>query len=214
MLVLRPKNNLVLSKFLYFLITTKIVKKIVSIAETRSGTFPQITFNEIKNIKTFIPDLKEQQKIIDIIEPIEKLFLRYSNIVRIDSYQNCKKDLKILIDIIEPIKSINNVFEKFNEKLILLLSKFGELVVNNKSGVEINYIKQSENGCSKGLYVQTANIGNFDNRIKNKIFYEKLPSRAKLNFTNDIFYISKLDGEKKFIYRKKCAERFIISNGM
>ncbi|WHQ37498.1 hypothetical protein [Spiroplasma sp. SV19] len=70
--------------------------------------------------------------------------------------------------------------------------------------------KKNENG----VYVQTSNIGDFDNKIKNKVYYNTLPSRAKLNFKNNVLYISKLNGERKFIYREHYNEDFIISNGM
>ena len=76
-LVIRSKNEIILSKYLYFLLTLKLNFQIVSIAKSRSGTFPQITFSEISKIKTYIPSLKEQKFIIGIIERNEKLFLKY-----------------------------------------------------------------------------------------------------------------------------------------
>ncbi|AHI53832.1 restriction endonuclease subunit S [Spiroplasma sabaudiense Ar-1343] len=72
-LVLRCISKIILPKFLYLLITCKINKEIVKIAENRSGTFPQITFTEISRIELEVPSLEEQQNIIDIIEPIEKI---------------------------------------------------------------------------------------------------------------------------------------------
>ncbi len=43
---------------------------------------------------------------------MEELFLKYSSLVRIDTVDNCKKDVSNLIDIIEPIESIISSLRK------------------------------------------------------------------------------------------------------
>ena len=42
------------------------------LAETRSGTFPQITFNELSKLSIKIPPLPEQDRIISILDSICK----------------------------------------------------------------------------------------------------------------------------------------------
>lgn len=71
---------------------------------TQSAVFLQLTIDEINKTNIDLPRIQTQQKIIDIIEQNEKLFLTYSNCVRIDSVENVQSDMKSLIDIIEPIE--------------------------------------------------------------------------------------------------------------
>ena len=67
LMVLRNKNNLVLdTNYLYFYLTSPLMLAYFqSEAESRSGTFPQITFREnVANIKIDLPPLIEQRKIV------------------------------------------------------------------------------------------------------------------------------------------------------
>lgn len=59
----RPK---ILPKYLYtFLICPKTLTDFQILAESRSGTFPQITFQEISGYPVALPPLSEQQQIVD-----------------------------------------------------------------------------------------------------------------------------------------------------
>lgn len=63
-MVLKANNELITPEFLYILITSKnVVEYFQLIAESRSGTFPQITFEAISNYEVSIPN-KVQQNII------------------------------------------------------------------------------------------------------------------------------------------------------
>jgi type I restriction enzyme S subunit len=53
------------------LISQKMLHQINEIAESRSGTFPQITFDAIKNIELNLPSLKEQKRIADILTALD-----------------------------------------------------------------------------------------------------------------------------------------------
>ncbi len=63
----------------------------------------------IENIDTQIPSINNQQKIIDIIEPKEYLYKKYSNLINIDNYDSLIKSWNILIDIIEPFEKNKQV---------------------------------------------------------------------------------------------------------
>ena len=61
-------NEKVNNKYLYYFLTSpRIIKHLQEVAESRSGTFPQITFDEIKNIDIDLPKLELQQHIVDTI---------------------------------------------------------------------------------------------------------------------------------------------------
>lgn len=73
LMVLRNKNNLILdTKYLYLYLTSPLMLAYFqSEAESRSGTFPQITFREnVANIKIDLPPLIEQRKIVQRLSVI------------------------------------------------------------------------------------------------------------------------------------------------
>ena len=68
LMVLRCNNPYFLTEYVYsFLTQDGILQELQTIAESRSGTFPQITFDEIKSLD--IPDvpLEKQQHIVDTV---------------------------------------------------------------------------------------------------------------------------------------------------
>ena len=70
-MVLRA-NEKVHQKFLYHLITSReMLNQFQAIAESRSGTFPQITFESISYLPINLPPLEIQSKIADFIDCID-----------------------------------------------------------------------------------------------------------------------------------------------
>lgn len=74
LMVLRPRKDVVLPRFLFLFLTSKpILEKLQQLAETRSGTFPQITFSsELAPLSINVPNLKTQKKIVEILDTIEE----------------------------------------------------------------------------------------------------------------------------------------------
>ncbi|AOG60385.1 type I restriction enzyme, S subunit [Spiroplasma helicoides] len=208
---LLPITEKIKLKYLNFI----LIKNKDYIKKQKKGSAqPHVYYKDIKDLELEIPNLIEQQKIIDIIEQNEKIFLKYPETVRIDNLNNCQSDINALIDIIEPLENLRNKIFEINKKVISIISNIGLFIVDEKGGkVTIN--KQKEISYKEGNYIQTADIGDFNNKIK-KIHYNMnpLPSRARLNFLNKTLYISKLLGEKKFLYSEHVKSTFIVSNGM
>lgn len=73
LMVLRPNKNKVLSKYLYLILKSdEIIEDLQHLAETRSGTFPQITFNsELANIEILLPPLETQEKIVCVLSSLD-----------------------------------------------------------------------------------------------------------------------------------------------
>ncbi len=64
LMVIRKKNEKILSKYLYQILKSEeMISSLQTIAESRSGTFPQITFSELSRIKIVLPSCDEQQAI-------------------------------------------------------------------------------------------------------------------------------------------------------
>ena len=72
LMVIRAKKDVVSPKYLYyFLKNTSTVAELQLLAETRSGTFPQITFSEVSNLTIPIPSLAVQEVIVQTMQCLE-----------------------------------------------------------------------------------------------------------------------------------------------
>lgn len=68
LMVIRAKKDRLLPKFLYqFLTSSEITKWLQHQAESRSGTFPQITFDQVSVLEIPVPTLAEQRAIAAVI---------------------------------------------------------------------------------------------------------------------------------------------------
>ena len=69
LMVLRPNKEKILSKFLFNILKSKnIISELQHLAETRSGTFPQITFSsELAPMKILLPPMDIQKKIAVVL---------------------------------------------------------------------------------------------------------------------------------------------------
>ncbi|AVN63684.1 hypothetical protein CG006_01660 [Mesoplasma florum] len=166
-------------KYLAYYFRTKFVRdQIVSFAT--GYTRYNISQKDLEKIILVLPSLEEQEKIIDIIEPFENLFLKYSNCVRIDSFNNCKNDVKKIIDIIEPIEKnihiLKNIILKiedffklrnFDKKI-----KIKDISREIKNGFAYSPSTKNDNGELKIYTIKNiSNKNNYDktNVIKNNI---------------------------------------------
>lgn len=70
LMVIRSKKE-VLPKYLYYILqSNQMLDKLQTLAETRSGTFPQITFSELAAQETILPGLNSQTKIVQVLDSI------------------------------------------------------------------------------------------------------------------------------------------------
>ena len=74
LMVLRPDTTKVLPSFLFSILKSQtVIDELQHMAETRSGTFPQITFSsELAPMKVLLPNLDIQAKIVSILNSIEE----------------------------------------------------------------------------------------------------------------------------------------------
>ena len=72
LMVIRAKKDVVSPKYLYyFLKNSSTVAELQLLAETRSGTFPQITFSEVANLTIPGPSLAVQEVIVQTMQCLE-----------------------------------------------------------------------------------------------------------------------------------------------
>lgn len=82
LMVIRAKVEVILPEFLYiFLTSSQRLIEFQQAAETRSGTFPQITFqSEVAPTKILLPDIQKQTKIVQCIKTFSKKIKNLSEI--------------------------------------------------------------------------------------------------------------------------------------
>lgn len=73
LMVLRKKSELIDNNYLYLYLTSQqTLYYLQTIAEGRSGTFPQITFKEVSNIDIQLPSIEEQGVIAKILTTLDE----------------------------------------------------------------------------------------------------------------------------------------------
>jgi type I restriction enzyme S subunit len=73
LMVLRVLNDKIISpKYLYYFLTSdEIVSYLQMLAESRSGTFPQIRFEEVSLLKINLPPLNVQDEIVELVASLD-----------------------------------------------------------------------------------------------------------------------------------------------
>jgi type I restriction enzyme, S subunit len=73
LMVIRAKTDRVYPKFVYqFLTSSEITDWLQHLAESRSGTFPQITFDQVASLELPLPSLAEQKRIAHILGTLDE----------------------------------------------------------------------------------------------------------------------------------------------
>ena len=72
LMVIRSRGDEVVPRFLYhFLTSSDTTQWLQHLAESRSGTFPQITFDQVAELELALPPLASQRAIADFLDRIE-----------------------------------------------------------------------------------------------------------------------------------------------
>ena len=65
-------NEKILPQYLFYTLKSQaVVNELQMLAESRSGTFPQITFSEVANMAIRLPSIKQQHKILEILKSLD-----------------------------------------------------------------------------------------------------------------------------------------------
>ncbi|EDU56754.1 restriction endonuclease subunit S [Ureaplasma urealyticum] len=199
-------------KYVFYLLKLNEDKKIRSISH--GTTRKIINKTDLDNLIIYLPSIEIQNAIISIIEPHEKLFVKYSNLVDISSVENAKKDVDNLISIIEPLDILENKINKLKTVLKKLLINIYDKNCNSHVNLFENNKIYTNKYLNQNLYCDTSCIGeleiNFSKMIN--ISLEDKPSRADLSIKNNSIIFSKLLGENK-VYCFLNNENIVFSTG-
>ena len=99
LMVLRPNLKRVLPEFLYYILSSDyLLSEMQHLAETRSGTFPQITFSsELGPFEIELPDINCQRKIVSILKNIDEK-IELNNEINDNLCEQIKATYKRIID--------------------------------------------------------------------------------------------------------------------
>ena len=90
LMVLRKKSEKITNRFLYYCLTNNLfVDKMQYLAESRSGTFPQITFDVLKRETIYLPSVDNQNKITKIMDNINNK-IKLNNEINNNLLQLCR----------------------------------------------------------------------------------------------------------------------------
>lgn len=130
LMVLRA-NGQVIPEFLYHLLKSeKIINQLQILAETRSGTFPQITFSELASIEVTIPPLKEQRLIASTISFLDD---KIENNAKINHHLPSSSSATDSSPDIRRGKSVSRSSARraFSLQLLSIVSKIGCILSSN-----------------------------------------------------------------------------------
>ena len=71
LMVLRHNEKINPHYLFYILKSNAVIKQLQMLAESRSGTFPQITFSELANLPILLPSLSEQNNILSVLKSLD-----------------------------------------------------------------------------------------------------------------------------------------------
>ncbi|QQR92239.1 MAG: restriction endonuclease subunit S [Candidatus Iainarchaeum archaeon] len=107
---IRPDNNIISGKYLYFVLKSPLIQK-QFIGGIQSISVPDLGIKKIQNITVPVPPLSEQKRIVEILERVEKLKEKRSNLK--SSFQLIQKSIFVKI-----FGDPNSPTERFNHEKI------------------------------------------------------------------------------------------------
>ena len=195
LMVLRANENIVLPEYLFaFLKSPAVISELQMLAETRSGTFPQITFSgELAKLEITLPDIQIQKKIVDILQVLEDKIAINGKIL-VNFQQQAQAIFKSWFVDFEPFDGVQP--ECWEEV------PFGQLVDIGKKS--FNPAKEPE------TLLEHYSIPAFD-ETKYPVF--ELSTNIKSNkflVDKDCFLISKLNPTTKRVWRPYCLSNHAV----
>lgn len=152
LMVLRAKPN-VNPRFLYHILKSdSTLEQLQALAESRSGTFPQITYSEMANVSVLLPDRLSQDKIVAILSSLDD---KIENNNRINA--NLEAQAQALF------KSWFVDFEPFGGVMPEDWKQISLDEMTSKFGTGLNPRQNFKLGEGENYYVTIKNMGN--NRV-------------------------------------------------
>lgn len=197
LMVLRPRKDVVRPRFLFsFLSSKSVIEELQQLAETRSGTFPQITFSsELAPTPINVPDLETQDRIVGILYVIER---------KISTNAEINKNLEQQAQAI--FKSWFVDFELFNGEMPYdwTVSKLGDI-----ASIKTNSFSPIKNPNAQ---LEHYSIPAYDEQ-KYPVFESAAGVKSnKYILSKNSVMISKLNPDTKRVWRPMCLSELAVSS--
>ncbi|WP_445454628.1 restriction endonuclease subunit S [Flavobacterium sp. 25HG05S-40] len=191
--------------FLQLLTSNERLEELQSIAEGRSGTFPQITFDAISHLDYFLPPLPEQQSIASILSAIDD---------KIENNLAINKTLEEMAMTLYKHWFVDfGPFKdgEFVESELGLIPKDWEV----KRLDEVAY-KRAESykfkGKEKVVFVNTGDVLKGSFMHNNYMDVDELPGQAKKAiYPEDILFSEIRPANKRFAYVDFDSQEYVVS---
>ncbi len=189
LMVLRPRKDIVLPRFLYAVLKSQaVIDELQHLAETRSGTFPQITFSsELAPMRIMLPDFKTQQQIVSILSAFDDK-IELNNKINENLEQQAHALFKAWFVDFEPFGGI--MPEDWNETTLGAIATISTKNVNPTKNPD--------------LYLEHYSIPAFDEQHYPVFEYAREIKSNKYTLTSNSVMISKLNPDTKRIWRPLC----------
>ena len=196
LMVLRH-NEKVLPEYLFAILRSNyILAELQHLAETRSGTFPQITFtSELAPMKVNLPDKKTQKQIVSILSNIEQ---------KIDANESINNNLEQQVQAI--FKSWFVDFEPFNGEMPhdWIASRLGDI-----ASIKTNSFSPVKNPDAQ---LEHYSIPAYDEQ-KYPVFESAAGVKSnKYILSKNSVMISKLNPDTKRVWRPMCLSELAVSS--
>lgn len=213
LMVLRRKSDKITNKYLYYCLTNDLfVDRMQHLAEARSGTFPQITFDVLKGETIYLPSIANQNKITSILDNINNK-IRLNNEINNNLYEFSNSIFKKWFIQFEYPDFNGNLKEselgKMPEDWEIGYFDDSKLTSIIKSGVD------KFEGTKK--YVATADVTEKNITNYEEVSYNEKPSRANMTPRISSVWFAKMENSVKNIlvdsYMKDILNNYIFSTG-
>ena len=197
LMVLRAHEDVVLPQYLFAILKSqKVIETLQHLAETRSGTFPQITFSsELAPMNVMLPDIVTQKQIIAILSVIE-CKIKLNNEINANLEQQAQAIFKSWFVDFEPFGG--TIPETW------FMAKLGDI-----ASIKTTSFSPAKN---PDVILEHYSIPAFD---KNKYPVFELAKEVKSNkyiLTSKSIMISKLNPNTKRVWRPMYLTEFAVSS--
>ena len=198
-------NDKVLPKYLYYVLQSKeMVEVLQMLAESRSGTFPQITFSELAIQTILLPEIREQSKIVDFLESIDSK-IALNRRINDNLEQQAQALFKSWFVDFEPFKD-----GKFVESEMGMIPEGWKYIKLGKLCESVSITHPQKTG--KLIFLNTGDIECGMVNKHNYMNINEMPGQAKKSIKeNDILYSEIRPCNKHYAFVNFSADQYIVS---
>ena len=155
-------NESILPEYLFYILQSKtVIEELQMLAESRSGTFPQITFSEVSRMQIKLPNTEEQIKILGVLKSLDKK-IELNRRINDNLEQQAQALFKSWFVDFEPFKDgkfvdseLGMIPEGWKVKSLKEFIYISKSTINPQKNLDKVFIHYSLPACDNGLQPET-----------------------------------------------------------